>query len=461
MNQQMYWEDTHVKSFCEWLAKTLPVLKVDLDLPPSAKVPGGVKASCKGAEEVLAQYKWNAKWEFKSETHVSCDWTTTRESLRQLAKHLQDAIKEREDVVTFEVCKAILSWGGDRNSARGALPFLEGIPSISSYLASAQNMLSLETVDLSCCHIVQKMNSMLTKMHALAAVDGIPIYDSRVAIAAAALVELFRRQMKGDPWRMIPASLTFPAVDPVREIGACFKDALTHGTVASRSDDDSVRWTQAKIRLGWILQKILADNQQMFVNEKNNDWSSRMHALEAALFMIGYNVRSLAKNGKSINVIPPKKPKKPKIGAGAQHSAQSQYDKFAWKTAKTLVRGNEFRYRTLDDDQCIYLEIAQNYILMITSKFIDAVMGQFEESGWVDSGFNRGVDGKGLMQDESFGAFLERESAAELGVQLTRQHATRFAAVFVELRYCVWRNGKPVQLNFGSTPRVRLVVASE
>jgi hypothetical protein len=48
-------------------------------------------------------------------------------------------------------------------------------------------------------------------------------------------------------------------------------------------------WSEAKIRLGWLMQRILADAPGLF----KGSMPERMHAFEASLFMIGYDVACL------------------------------------------------------------------------------------------------------------------------------------------------------------------------
>src|SRR6185312_17000697 len=59
---------------------------------------------------------------------------------------------------------------------------------------------------------VRFMGSMLSKVHALNAKDGLPIYDSRMAAAISALAETHRRDVLRSP--NMPTELSFPAVLP-------------------------------------------------------------------------------------------------------------------------------------------------------------------------------------------------------------------------------------------------------
>lgn len=251
--------NAEVRGFVAWLARNASTLKVDLNIPRSSKVPGGVAGTYVGLEAVTAAYKWRARWSIPALVPAlvkSCDWPETQHSLRLLSTTLKDQL--RDGGSTEDVCEAILRWGGDRNPRLGAGPFLRKQHSLGQYLLSARQELQLAHADLEGLGAVQKMNSMLTKVHALAADDGLPIYDSRVAAAIATLVEIFRSCEKL-PWSSIPEVLRFPSVDDVRDVSAVYSNALTHGSVAQRNAEAAHRWTEAKVRLGWILAQTLIE----------------------------------------------------------------------------------------------------------------------------------------------------------------------------------------------------------
>lgn len=101
---------------------------------------------------------------------------------------------------------------------------------------------------------------MLTKVHALASSDGLPIYDSRVAVAIASLVELWRtaRRTNGQP---LPETLTFPAAYNSRTVrNDAFPAAVSPGVIGGANA--TVSWASAKVRLGWLMEKFLRETRR-------------------------------------------------------------------------------------------------------------------------------------------------------------------------------------------------------
>src|SRR5260221_5416054 len=173
-------------SFASWLAHRLPELFFSLDIAHSRYVPGGINARCRGVEEVLSTYRWNQS-----------DWPETRLQIQGFRRELKSATVSGQEDRCLEVCLQIIEWGGNRNSEVGAIPFLRAKAkkdSLIEYLVTAKEVLTVQfPISNGALKRVQLMNSMLTKVHAFNADDGLPIYDSRVAFAAAAFVELYRR----------------------------------------------------------------------------------------------------------------------------------------------------------------------------------------------------------------------------------------------------------------------------
>jgi hypothetical protein len=98
------------------------------------------------------------------------------------------------------------------------------------------------------------------------------------------------------------------------------------------SDQDARKWAWAKVRLGWILQGLLERDAQLFSGCSTRD---RMHAAEAALFMIGYDVRCIPVPALTENDI---------ADATASRANESRQQ---WAGCATLGRRVEFEYAEL------------------------------------------------------------------------------------------------------------------
>ncbi len=225
------------------------------------------------------------------------NWAETCATLAQLSADLCLAVNTGNQDDAFAACKEILRWGGNRNPTVGALPFLTSkcvAQSLCNYLQSCKAAFVLNEADTTLLMPpVENMNAMLTKVHALNADDGLPIYDSRVAAAIGSLVEGWRvSACITDP---VPAELAFPSTAINRTVWRLFPDAQSPGHITYTGPDDILNWAVAKVRLGWLLEA-LANRSGTALKGLGATVPQRMRALEAALFMIGYDVRCLAEN---------------------------------------------------------------------------------------------------------------------------------------------------------------------
>ncbi|MDZ7584253.1 MAG: hypothetical protein U0938_05410 [Thiobacillus sp.] len=291
MNKQAFLANQDVEDFLVWLARELPRLKIRLDIKRSRFVPSGLKVDVTGLESVLAHYTW------KSHGMATGDWPEASAHLAALAHAVRDAVRRDSDPDALDACRDILQWGGNRNWNTGAYPFLSARAAagvLCRYLKDTGAAFALDTADVDALvPPVETLNSMLTKVHALYAEDGLPIYDSRVAAAIASLVEMWRvaTGKSGDP---LPAPLIFPATTASRTVRrrsphARFPGVMTHG--APETVD---QWASAKVRLGWVMESILAKVPALFSDCcPAPSLADRMHAFEASLFMVGYDVRCL------------------------------------------------------------------------------------------------------------------------------------------------------------------------
>lgn len=280
MDKSQYLANQDVASFVKWLQQYLTTIDVNLNLKNSKFVRGGLIAQATGISQLITYYRWNGDWAHNT-TLISAFRT-------QLANELNSTSSQQ---TLFNVCQKVLVWGGDRNSKNGATPFLQEKlqnGTLREYLTKSKACLTLNDADTSNIQAIESMNSMLTKVHAFAADDGFPIYDSRVAAAVAALIEIYRLNNHMN-WETVPAVLKFPSLDRKRTVQHLSATALSHGNM----NRNSQLWTEANIRLGWILQEAIQSTQLL---QDQGDIPARMHALEACLFMMGYDVACLRNN---------------------------------------------------------------------------------------------------------------------------------------------------------------------
>jgi hypothetical protein len=292
MNRNAFIASSDVAAFTSWLAKHYLSLSIRLDIKSSRFVPGGIRIDVAGMD-LLRHYRWRTKG---SETG---NWQETRDYLHQLGDALKRAIAGGNEDEVLDACRQVLAWGGNRNDAKGAMPFLKALHAegkLAEYLDTSSRAFALDVAVIDASRPqAAKMNSMLTKVHALASHDGLPIYDSRVAAAIAALVELWRRS-QGRTGEPLPSKLAFRAIPSDRSVHSLFADAQSPGVLSyapAAATATAADWCSAKIRLGWLMAAVSEKAPGLFAGEAAAD---RMHAFEASLFMIGYDVGCLKDN---------------------------------------------------------------------------------------------------------------------------------------------------------------------
>lgn len=292
MDKSTFFRSDKVTHFVEWAVDALPTLPISLDVKSTRYVPQGMKVQTTGLQNIVPQhYIWRARG------MAVGNWQETIALLSGFSINLRDAVSAKDEAAVLNACWRIIEWGGG-NKTKGAYPFLVGLGTgLSEYICRNGQLMSLATADTATSLTPGgQMNSMLTKVHAFYSVDGLPIYDSRVAGAAATLVEIWRRS-RGYSQNPLPEELSFPSVPERksantegkrRTVSRRFPGALSPGQLYYSTP--AIRWASAKVRLGWIMDEILTRSSDLWPGQPQQ---ARMRCLEASLFMIGYDVNCI------------------------------------------------------------------------------------------------------------------------------------------------------------------------
>jgi len=288
-NRAWFLGQPEVQAFIVWLRDKLDATELNLDILPSRYVPRGLQAQLTGISNIIPDfYRWKAAWTGRDGKPIGSErWKATRRSMAELRAWLKDSLDQDDSDELTKACFAVLEWGGLKR-AKAFIHRLHREGRLVEYLRSAKNGLDLGGADL--CHIdsslIEDYDSGLTKIHALLSDDGLPIYDSRVAAGMAAFRYLFFKDTGRDT-----RDLEFPVGasrgNQVRNLFQ-LEDHLGDPRLYSIA---RYRWAQAQIRLGWIMREVLS-RSELFAGE--GDIESRMHAFEAALFMVGYDLRAIS-----------------------------------------------------------------------------------------------------------------------------------------------------------------------
>lgn len=285
MNKKEFFDSEPVQGFMQWIQKKL-------DKPGSfphsfyMKKPA-LNWSC---DSIYSAYE-NYNWPFGAYDPVNGNkiyGNTFVESAGFLTK-LSEGLKQSIETGDSESCKnhcfSILQWGGvlPKNDKK-----ILGIgDNICSYLQNVKDILYPDVcrTGSNCGSLI--MNSGFTKIYSLL-IDGFIIYDGRVG---AALGTLVRRYCENNQLASVPNELTF-AWGKGKE--STYTSSLENKRNPSQGkyifpelQNNPKRHIENNIRANWLLKEILERTDSKF---NKLDKTYRLRALEAALFMIGYDV---------------------------------------------------------------------------------------------------------------------------------------------------------------------------
>lgn len=285
MNRDVFIQNNDVADFIDWLIGTLPRLTVSLNIAESRRfVPNGVHATCSGIEEVLPHYSWTGTW------------AHNKNLLGNLSSDLRSALSRGSEHDTLKACLAILKWGG----VRGAVSYLQakaGNNELVAYLNHRKPLFELTgTQHLAALDAatIDKFDAGMTKIYSLLDTTGSPIYDSRVGAAMAMLYQCHLRSSS----KQKNSLLNFPSgsargkqVRNPGKFGRPFYNTPQFYTDAVAPHT----WAQFQLKLGWIIREVLSKTN-WFEKTEGTAIADRSRAFEACLFMIGYDLKSIAGN---------------------------------------------------------------------------------------------------------------------------------------------------------------------
>jgi len=209
--------------------------------------------------------------------------------LNRLSAGLRQAVTRLDDHQTLEWSLAVLSWGGVTN--RNDEWLQDNQVGLAAYLAHNAELLDDPLCNTDNVKNLGRYNAGMTKIYALL-LDAHIMYDSRVAAALALMV---RRYCEACDLSEVPEPLRF-ALPPGRteanqrgpNIGPYYfplvrGDETRRHSLALRS----------ALNASWLLKEIVLHDggEAVFNGVDFPDQVSPLRALEAALFMVGYDVR--------------------------------------------------------------------------------------------------------------------------------------------------------------------------
>lgn len=270
VNKLTYLDDPDVKSFINYLS-SLITGKQGFNHTYKTKKPKK-EFNFVSFENTANGYEYDNK-----------NFNQTNAHLKTISSDLQKSIKNRNEFDTLKSCTDILVWGRVTNGAYGILNLYLNKSLISSIEGAFQEM-QKDEVDFSYftgSSPKYQMNSSFTKIYALASPDPFIMFDSRVSAAFQLIVSNFLKgKSRGSN---IPGSLAFPQLESRGSANRILK-----GFPQFKSQNRSLH-AEWNVKANWIVDASLAEaSLKTFCGATER--SDQMRAVEAALFMIGYEV---------------------------------------------------------------------------------------------------------------------------------------------------------------------------
>lgn len=281
---------------------------------PRYKGRKGFQFEIKHFSESLEQYSWPSSFIspqdsyglFENQQKISCEtWEESKVCLQSLSLGLKKSIELKNEENSLQWCDAILTWGmgTQKKSTLDKLTclfksgilvnHLKQLSEISSSRIDIDDMVQRFKYCSVDAYNTDWMSSGLSKIIALCS-EKIIILDSRVG---AILCEYINDYLRDKNFNDIPKELQFSWANgrasknstSVRRRPLPLKNGTNHSTFKRNS-----LWYKQQVLASWLINAILEENKELFKSE--GTISQRIHAFEASLFMLGYNLDKTEKS---------------------------------------------------------------------------------------------------------------------------------------------------------------------
>lgn len=239
-----------------------------------------------GLEDACRQYRWKHKGLIG--VPAGDDLPSNHAALNALRMALQHSLKldaPASDQAACAAASAVMVWGGvQAKNVSWLQANIRGLAPMLVSTTTALNSASLINPILQRAGL--RFNAGMTKVYALLA-DDLIIYDSRVA---AALGWIVVKYCQAHRLTSVPSELAFPWA-PAKEARTAAspknRNPAQHGLLFPRLSAGP-RYAEWNLKASWVLQAALAqDTTSQFAQPST---ISALRRLEAALFMIGYDL---------------------------------------------------------------------------------------------------------------------------------------------------------------------------
>ena len=292
MNKHEFLSDKNIKEFSGWLIELLNSENFEhrwLSFSTLSGVKRGLYWECNSIFNAYDKYYWKSTCPSSGKEVTS--FPETEVILIDLSKRLKYCLSNKEltSDSLASVCKDILIWGGvyDKPHVAAKVKKLDDI-SLLAYLKKVKSILNDSALNSDFMTDVDKGNlieidSGTTKIYSLM-LDNFAIYDSRVGCALGLLVNKFVKEKK---YQTVPDLLRFSwGGDKIRRNPNQLNSKIFPEFNNKKFPDIRMKHN---IEASWLIEYVGLNVNQSSGFFKLNV-ASRLRAIEAALFMIGYGV---------------------------------------------------------------------------------------------------------------------------------------------------------------------------
>lgn len=283
MKKHEYLDLPHVRPFIDYL-------RTYLDKRPLPHRFTFVKASqpwaCTSLSDALQKYEWPIRKEFAS-IATGNSFQANKQVLDSLASTLRRALAAGDSIALADAAIAVMKWGGTERGNTDVLRKMGQDGATVAYFLKAARVFGPDALDeapLKNGHI--RSNAGFTKIYSLLRNDFV-IYDSRVAAALALLVINYGQEAGLDN---VPAGLAFkvmPAKEGANARHRKLRQPEWRGLTFAKVNNSHLAHARSNVMANWVLGEAL-QNTRFHAATPSED----LRSLEAALFMVGYDLSS-------------------------------------------------------------------------------------------------------------------------------------------------------------------------
>jgi hypothetical protein len=327
MNRIQYLNNADVSDFVDWLSENLG----NQDLTHQYTLPGGTLVQFTGLVDALHKYDWPFGFVDPSDLrHAGNTYNENYSALHVLRSGLNSALAAGNDLDATAWAIAVMNWGGVRN---GNVTWLNSnLRGLASEISSVKNILSANDDDMARLGSIRRFNAGMTKVYSLT-LEQFVIYDSRVAAALAWLVIKWCQNTK----RAVPDNLRFACM-PAKEGKNPSRRKVRNPSCGTYlfpwMNNRSVRHAHWNLRANWVLAETLS---RAGTNTDFHKTQEPLRALEAALFMWGYDLSMSPLCGEAVNV-------DIDVNIEIEDGLANLVHDTLWLEAKTRAKSKDFKW---------------------------------------------------------------------------------------------------------------------